>query len=760
MTPYQRLSLLSIACAAALAAPAHAAPAVAGGGLKELAREADTVDPRFEQHLRLHVTDRAGNPLVQLHLAAPADAATLAKLKAAGLKLTAVSETDATHVEGFVELRQLKALAAVSGVKSAFAVQRPIRYAGAVQSQAVAVQRADIAQALGVDGSGIRVGALSDSFDECGSCSTHAADDIASGDLPAGGVTVLADIGPTDGGEDEGRAMLQLVHDVAPGAQLGFATAFLGEADFANQILALRDKFHADVIVDDVGYFDEPMFSDGILAQAVDQVVAKGAAYFSSAGNNGLEAWEGTYQPISFDKARQLVANGLGNLKLDQIPAAIRPKTLQVFGGAVGSGLARALASGAPISLSQKFTTAGDNRISFQWDEPFNKGKVRTDFNIYVFDQDGNWMDPASPSFPGFYTTDDNTVTDEAYEFVELPPRAGEIHGGANSSTWQIAIGNVNGGPARHLKWINDNGLGETRTQGAPAVFGHAAARTGQGVAAMYYAIPQFPEDFSAPGPVTILFDKYGNRMGTPEVRNVPQITAADGVDTTFFGFDSDGNGLPNFFGTSAAAPDAAATAALVLQAAGGPGKLKPAQVYSVLQSTAHPIPLPNDRGTAGATAGPVRLTLQGDWTRWGNYFGLTCQPTASPVASVTLDASATGLVFSTNLARFNVGDASGVSASDITVSESPDQKRYTLSFRPGALVGGHYVDFGTSVFAPIQGSTQEDPDRFRGMTMTVTLANGQSFTGTVQAGMPVPVNRFTGAGLVDAAAAVEAVRH
>ena len=747
---FKNLTALALACTAAIAATSAQAGVLAGG-MKQLVRESETTDARLPRHMGLHIRNAAGEPMVHVHLAKGIDnKAAMAKLKAAGFKLTAVSRIDANHLEGFVSLKAAKALASVAGVKSVFAVQRPIKYAGSVQSEAVALQKADIAQSLGYDGTGIKIAALSDSFDQCGTCVTHAADDIASGDLPAAGVTVQADIGPADGGEDEGRAMLQLIHDVAPGAQLAFATAFFGEVDFGNQILALRSGFGADVIVDDVGYFDEPMFSDGVIAQAVDQVVANGAAYYSSAGNNGLEGYESTYHGVSFARAQKLVAQGNGNLKLDQIPADIRPQSIHLFKGASDIGKV--------AQLSNKITTAADSRMSFQWDEPFNVGKVKTDFNIYVFDADGNWVDPAtSPTV--FYTTDDNTATDEAFEFVEMLPVSGELHGGANATTYQIVIGKMNDGPATHVKYIVDNALAVSQIEGAPTIFGHTAATNGQSVAAMYYAIPNFPEDFSASGPVTIYFDNQGNRLETPVVRHVPQITAADGVDNTFFGFDADVNGKPNFFGTSAAAPDAAATAALVLQAAGGPGSLTPAALYQALVSTAKPVPLPDNRDQASAKLGPVGFDAKGDWTRWQNYFGLAVGDNAkSTVDTITIDASALPLTFNTNLARFNVGDVNGFVATNVTPTCTPDGKVYTLTFAPGTFGAGQSFRFGTSLFNPLQGSVQEDPDRMRGLVITAHMADGSTHTATVRAHATQAVNRFTGAGLVDTAAAVKSI--
>ena len=87
--------------------------------------------------------------------------------------------------------------------------------------------------------------------------------------------------------------MMQVVHDVAPGAKLAFHTAAITEADFATGIQDLAAA-GAQVIADDVSYFDEPFFQDGLVAQAVNAVNAAGVAYFSAAGNSGSNGYDNT----------------------------------------------------------------------------------------------------------------------------------------------------------------------------------------------------------------------------------------------------------------------------------------------------------------------------------------------------------------------------------------------------------------------------------------------------------------------------------
>src|SRR5258705_4488304 len=316
MTSHSRSTALLLAGSLLVAGGASASAGALGGSLSQLVARWERGDPTLSQFLALHLANRAGEPVVMLRVEEGTTLhQVLPDLSAIGFRLTSTSSLEAGLAEAYLPLGSARSAAAVPGVRNLRAQLKPQKNAGAVQSQAVALQKADLAQARGFDGRGTRVGALSDSFDACppfdpatgGGCTTHAADDVASGDLSP--VTVVQELAPENQpGTDEGRAMLQLVHDVAPGAKLGFASAFNGEVQFAENILALRSQFHADVVVDDVIYFAEPMFSDGIVAQAADAVHDSGGAYFSSAMNNGIEAYESDYKAISFRQTQTLLA--------------------------------------------------------------------------------------------------------------------------------------------------------------------------------------------------------------------------------------------------------------------------------------------------------------------------------------------------------------------------------------------------------------------------------------------------------------------
>ena len=121
-------------------------------------------------------------------------------------------------------------------------------------------------------------------------------------------VMVLKDLSPVPSADcaDEGRAMMQLIHDVAPGSPLAFYTAFVSQEDFAAGIRALADA-GSQVIVDDVIYFAEPMFEDGIIAQAVDDVYKDGVASLQAGGGIVLDSTPDGEYAECFHKMRALL---------------------------------------------------------------------------------------------------------------------------------------------------------------------------------------------------------------------------------------------------------------------------------------------------------------------------------------------------------------------------------------------------------------------------------------------------------------------
>src|ERR1700761_7367004 len=344
------LSVLGALSAASAVGPSpvrlhHAVPGRSTlhiSGSRSAQQQRDPASQKFDgalAEISRHVTAlRAGHEMEDLHALNPAakfvqtasssaplvsiDAITTGdpqKLKAAlvGLGLQRAAQF-ANDVGGWLPVDQLNAAAALGEVHGMRAAMSKTR-SGAITSQGDFAQNSDLVRSQNsLTGGGVTVGVISDSYDcyqqyqDAGTpppggqqgyanngFTATAATDISTGDIP-NSVNVLEDATCQNYGAptqlpfgDEGRAMLQIVHDVAPGAGLAFYTAENSEADFASGIGKLAAA-GAKVIADDVGYFDEPFFQDGLVAQAVDAVEAQGVAYFSAAGNDGSLAYQNT----------------------------------------------------------------------------------------------------------------------------------------------------------------------------------------------------------------------------------------------------------------------------------------------------------------------------------------------------------------------------------------------------------------------------------------------------------------------------------
>jgi hypothetical protein len=430
-------------------------------------------------------------------------------------------------------------------------------HAGLVTSQGDQAMRADVARTnFGLDGTGVTVGVLSDSFN----CLGGAAADVASGDLSP--VTVMQDEPGCSSGTDEGRAMLQLVHDVAPGADLAFATAFNGQAGFANNILALQTA-GARVIVDDVIFFAEPMFQDGIIAQAVNTVVGSGVAYFSSAGNQARRAYQSAFNP------GVVFADGT----LSSAPGAPH-----FFGGT-----AHDFDPGPGVDICQQITIPANARfiVSFQWDSPFfsvsGPPGSPNDLDIYLLDASCTQILAGSTA---------NNVKGDAAEVFEAPTAGATFTG-------NLMIVRFSGAAPHLMKYVAfGQGTIDEFATNSGTIYGHTNAVGAEAVgAAGFVNTPAFGvsppvlETFSSAGTTPILFSTTGDPAFDPRT-DKPEIVAPDGINTTFFGvdIDQDPDTFPTFFGASAAAPHAAAVAALLLEAV---PTLTPILVYSALESTA-----------------------------------------------------------------------------------------------------------------------------------------------------------------------------
>ncbi len=425
----------------------------------------------------------------------------------------------------------------------------------------------DAREDLGINGGGEKVCALSDSYDQDAAAATSAADDIQTGDLPGAGnpegntdpVDVVQD--NDSDGTDEGRAMLQLIHDIAPGARLGFHTATVGGvAGFASGIRDLADA-GCTVIVDDIRYNTQPFYQDGPVANAADEVAAEGIPFFSAAGNDGQNSYEAPFRE----------ATGASSvINETYVPHDFDP------GGGTDTRQAITIQSGGTFRI-----------FTFQWTDPSaqveGSSGPDTDIDIALVDENGEIVAESSGS--------NLSVPVESLEYS---------NNGSSAVTLDLVVEKAPTDPTPdEIKYVySGSGFSiDEYDTGGPTIYGHPMAEGAMAVAAAPFfntarynagidssAILDF---FSSKGGIQIRFDENGSELSTFESRGKPDVTGTDFVDNTFFGTDigiQDPDTFPNFSGTSAAAPNVAAIAALMRQA---DPTLTPTQIYDRLESTA-----------------------------------------------------------------------------------------------------------------------------------------------------------------------------
>ena len=413
-----------------------------------------------------------------------------------------------------------------------------------------------------LNGDGIKIGVISNSYNTITDATlaplktNTAAQDVANGDLPGTGniygytkpVQVLEDL-PGEH-SDEGRAMLQEIHDLAPGAELAFSTGSITAGHFAQKIKALRDA-GCNIIVDDLTYITEQFLTDGVVAQAVNEVTSTGTTYFSAAGNFASRSYESAF---------------------DSVPAPPGfTGTAHNFGGG---------------DIYQSVTFApGKYIIVLQWvDDNYSIGQAGTKNDLDIF---------TTPNTNGTLLTGSNRINigGDAIEIMTFTI--------TSPTTTNILI--VNKTPGSKPAWLkyvvfrgditfNEYATGTSTIVGQANASGAIAIGAARFDKAFPYPGPLATESFSSTGGTTV-FTNNGTSV-LAEVRNKPELVGPDGVNTTLKmgNLDYDGDSYYNFFGTSAAAPHAAAVAALIMQGRKkflGQDVTTPSQIRSLLTNTA-----------------------------------------------------------------------------------------------------------------------------------------------------------------------------
>lgn len=435
-------------------------------------------------------------------------------LAAAGM-IISYRSVDFHRYDGWLPLNAVTDVAMLPFVSFVRAVERPLAQ---LTSAGDTFHRADLARFIwGANGAGRRVGIIATGI-------SHRAAAQSAGELPSVQVIRNRVAG------DEGTAMLEIVHDLAPGASLSFADA-TSESDMAASIDLLWQA-GCQIICDDLVWPHEPAFEQGIIAQRVNGVSAGGGIYVAAAGNFRDRHYIGDYVNAGSNWNRFELSGGYSSY----VRIRVEP--------------------------------GNDFQVWLQWNDKY--GKSGNDYDLYLYDSQFTEVDRST------WLQDGN---DDPFEIVSGTNTT------STTATYYVAILNYNGtAGARKLQLWTDASLESAARKSVSSSFGHANAIGCISVGAIDASSAQRAS--SAEGPALLYsFDSNGNPISSIQLVK-PDISALDGVET-YVG--QQGYFLNPFNGTSAAAPHIAGLAAIVWS---NDIQLSSTQVISALYNGAVGLPL------------------------------------------------------------------------------------------------------------------------------------------------------------------------
>ncbi len=490
--------------------------------------------------------DKSGNIQTYIYME-NMDQDNISKLESMNVKIEIVN-SKFNLIQAWIPFDKVEEVASLSFVKKITPPSYGILRTGSVNSEGDMVMRSDkVRNELGFDGTGATVGVISDGVDNIEA--SH-----ATGNLPDPDSITIGD----PGSGDEGTALLEIIHDIAPGAKLAFSEGFGTSATFINSLNFLVDA-DVDIIVDDIGFLNEPYFQDGMVAQAVKDAIAKEVVYVSAAGNNADEHYQADYV-----NGPSGVISGIDN-----------PHVFGVADGGVSYITMPVLVFPASF-FPNNFIV-----VVLQWNDPF--GGSSNNYDLFLLDDERNPL-----SCETCISTEPQNGSQNPIEIVSFENNTPDF------VTVNVVINRVSGSP-RTLE-MNFNGRIFVEDFNVPTdgVFGHPAVKDAIAVGAVPATTDKFcssasgpnvVEDYSAQGPSTIFFTPGG--LSTFEKRPKPDVVAPDGIHISGAGGFGGPDGI--FCGTSASAPHVAGVAALILSK--NPN-LSPTEVADAIKNTAVSLPL------------------------------------------------------------------------------------------------------------------------------------------------------------------------